>query len=88
VGWLVPAVGWAGAVTSSLLAVPQAVKLYRNPNEVAGLSLATWLLLLVNAALWLVYAAGSGAYPVAVPSLINGPLAAYIVVKLLASRRR
>jgi uncharacterized protein with PQ loop repeat len=80
---LVHIIGWCGALTSSLLALPQAIKLYRNPFEQSGVSLLTWLVVVMNASLWLLYALLTKAYPVGVPSLINGPLAIYIIYKIL-----
>lgn len=86
--WMVEVVGWCGALTSSMLAAPQAFKLYRSPGEYSGVSLLTWCVVMLNALLWFLYAVWTAAYPVGVPSLINGPLAAYIIVKILLSKRR
>lgn len=79
-------IGWVAAIVSSSIAAPQAIKIYRCPQQTAGVSVWSWVLLLTNAILWLVYAVASKAYPAGVPSLVNGPLAAYIIFRTLSSR--
>ncbi len=74
--------GLGGALTSSILAIPQALKIYRDPLNISGVAISTWVLLVLNALIWLLYAIATEAYPVGVPSLINGPAAIYVLVKV------
>jgi uncharacterized protein with PQ loop repeat len=84
-------IGWLAAGVSTGIAVPQAAHIWRNRHEenaFVGVALGTWVLLTLNAALWLTYAILTKAYPVGFPSLINGPLGAYVVVSVWRSRRK
>lgn len=80
--------GWIGAAVSCCFAIPQAVKLVRQSGGSAdGLSIWTWILLEANALCWAVYAIGTQAYPAGAPSLVNAPCSAYIIWRMLKSKR-
>lgn len=87
----VHALGYAGAIASCLLVLPQAVRVSRfdrDAEALAGVSTGALCASVVNACLWLAWAGLSGAYPAGVPSLVNGPAAAFCLVRLLRARRR
>lgn len=68
--------GWLGAAVSSLMIAPQAVRvvrLARRGESVSGVSRLSLALVVANATIWFAWAAGSGAWPAAVPGLINLP---------------
>jgi hypothetical protein len=85
---LMDALGWLGAGISCSFAIPQLLKTLRSDRPGEGMSVATWVLLFVNAVVWAVWAFGTGAYPAGLPSLVNGPIAAYVVVRIVRDRRR
>lgn len=80
--------GWVAACISASIAVPQALAVWRHPDPAGGVALGTWWLLLANALAWALWAAGTGAWPAGVPSVINGPLAIYIIYRITTSRRQ
>lgn len=87
-------IGWTAAAISMTLTAPQAYRVWKIASEhqhhrcgsLQSLSLWMWVLITLNAALWLIYAILTEAYPVGAPSLINGPLGVYVMVKILQDR--
>lgn len=82
--------GLAASTIAFILFVPQARLVWAQraePEKLAGVSLSTQFLLLSNAALWAFYGFETGAFWVAAPGIVNGPLAVTIVVLVLRSRR-
>lgn len=76
-------VGAVASAVSFVLWWPQARKTFllrKDPEALAGLSRGTFFLLLVNAVAWAVYGAMTGAFWVAAPGLVNGPLALWVLV--------
>lgn len=85
-------IGWIAAGISTIISPPQAVKIYQARHSTfsgkfEAVSLGTWLLVTLNATLWLVYAILTMAYPVGFLSLVNGPLGLYVIVAVLRDRR-
>jgi hypothetical protein len=72
---------WAGAVLSGVLSLPQAVRAWRG-DRLAGVSAATYCLMLANALVWLGFAALTGQPAVGAPALLSGPAAALILLRL------
>ncbi|MFP4636405.1 MAG: hypothetical protein ACLFRD_11130, partial [Nitriliruptoraceae bacterium] len=70
----------AEAVTNT---VPQA---RRARHRVAGISLATYVLMACGAGCWLVYAAGAGDVPLSASSLLKAAVCLYIVGLVAADR--
>jgi uncharacterized protein with PQ loop repeat len=68
---------WCGAALSCLLSVPQAVRVLRA-ERLDGISAATYVSVLSNAAVWAAWALLTGEYAAGVPGLINGPAAILI----------
>lgn len=85
----VDALGYIGAIASCLLVLPQAIRACRyqkSPEALAGVSTGAMWAGLVNACVWLVWAALSGAYPAGLPSVVNGPAAAFCLLRVLRAR--
>lgn len=72
----------AEAVTNT---VPQARRAHRR---VAGVSLATYVLMTCGAGCWLIYAADAGDVPLSVSSLLKAAVCLYIVCLVVAGRAR
>lgn len=84
---LVNGIGLCASMLSFLIFIPQATTtwaLRNNPEALKGTSTSSLYLLLGNAALWLVYAVLTQAWWSGAPSLVNGPLAVFM---LLVKRR-
>lgn len=87
---LADAVGFTAALISSIMFLPQAARVWRMRNEhlaLQGVSASGQILLLVNAALWGLYAILTRAYWAGAPGLLNFPLAALTLFLLLRARR-
>lgn len=85
----IDALGYTGALLSSLMLLPQAATVVRrrhDPDGLAGISWGSMALTLCNAVVWLVWALLSTAYPAGIPSLINGPVAVMALVILWRTR--
>lgn len=88
-GVVADVVGFLAALVSSVMFLPQAARVWRmrnDPRALQGVSPLGQVLLLINASLWGLYALLTGAYWVAVPGLLNFPLACLTL--LLLSRAR
>ena len=75
--------GFAAAVVSFVLWLPQALTVWRNrrnPARLAGVSQGTLALILVNAALWGGYALATGAFWAGAPGLVNFPLTLFTLM--------
>ena len=78
---------WSGALLSCLLSLPQLLHALRS-DRLDGISSATYWLVLGNATVWAGWAILAGEYAAGVPSLVNGPAAVLIIVRLRRTRRR
>jgi uncharacterized protein with PQ loop repeat len=78
---------WCGAALSCLLSVPQAVRVLRA-ERLDGISAATYVIVLSNAAVWAAWALLTSEYAAGVPGLINGPAAILILRRLMITRRK
>lgn len=70
--------GMFGATISFVLWLPQALLVWRqreNPAALAGVSLGTQVLIVVNATVWGLYAYVTGAFWSGAPGIVNLPLA-------------
>jgi uncharacterized protein with PQ loop repeat len=67
---VVDALGWAGAVSGTVLGVPQMLRLFRT-RRVDGLSLPAWQAILVVNIGWTAHGIGIGQPPQAVPSALS-----------------
>ena len=77
--------GWFGAGLSCVISLPQVVRTMRA-KRLDGISSATYLLVLANAAAWTVWSLLTGEYAAGVPALVNGPVAIVILHRLVATR--
>ena len=77
--------GWFGAGLSCVISLPQVVRTMRT-KRLDGISSATYLLVLANAAAWTVWSLLTGEYAAGVPALVNGPVAIVILHRLVATR--
>jgi uncharacterized protein with PQ loop repeat len=80
------ALAWTGAALSTLLGLPQAVRALRT-HQLQGLSAATYWFTLANAAVWLAWSVLTGHLASGVPSLVNGPAAVLVLMRLQEERR-
>lgn len=78
---IVETLAWSGALLSCLLSVPQLLQALRS-DRLDGVSTATYWLVLGNATVWAAWAMLAGEYAAGVPSLVNGPAAVLIIVRL------
>ncbi|WP_456847128.1 hypothetical protein [Cellulomonas sp. P5_C6] len=89
-GTQVEYVGLLASVGSLTLWWPQAVRLWnlrRDAVGLAGISIATQVVLLVTECLWATYALLTASYWVGVPAMVNIPLA-LLAIRLLRRARR
>lgn len=87
---MIDALGFAATVISFALWLPQALSTYRNRHDaqaLSGLSVGTFVLVLVNATLWGLYAVLTGAFWAGAPGIVNFPLAAWTLWLIWRSRR-
>jgi uncharacterized protein with PQ loop repeat len=77
---------WAGAALSSLITLPQTVRLLRG-NSRDGVSATTYWLTVANACVWAAWAVTTGQLVAALPSAVNGPAATVVLVQLHRGRR-
>lgn len=82
--------GALGAVISFILWLPQAKTTWLNRKNIealAGISIGTQLLVIINAAIWGLYAFYLNEFWVGAAGLINGPLAVATVVLVWRARK-
>lgn len=79
-------VGFIAATLSASIALPQLVRVIKR-QPMGDTSVGVWILLLGNAVAWVVWALLVGQYVAAVPSFINGPIAAIVLIRLWKERR-
>jgi uncharacterized protein with PQ loop repeat len=84
---VVEMLAWCGAALSCLLSVPQAIRVL-HAERLDGISAATYVIILSNAAVWAAWALLTGEYAAGIPGLINGPAAILILRRLMITRRR
>src|SRR4249919_1110099 len=78
-------IGWFGASLSCVISLPQVVRTMRA-KRLDGISSATYVLVLANAAAWTAWSLLTGEYAAGVPALVNGPVAIVILHRLVATR--
>ncbi len=78
---IIETLAWSGALLSCLLSLPQLLQALRS-NRLDGVSGTTYWLVLGNATVWAAWAMLAGEYAAGVPSLVNGPAAVLIIVRL------
>ena len=84
-------VGWLVIVIDIGQFVPQAyrtVGLHLQRHSLRGLSLWTWSVASVQAALWVVYGLETDRLPIALPNLLIAPVCLLIVALAALARRR
>jgi uncharacterized protein with PQ loop repeat len=84
---MVEMLAWFGAALSCLLSLPQALRVLRA-ERLDGISAASYWIVLINAAVWALWALLTGDYAVGLPALINGPAAILILRRLVIARRK
>lgn len=84
---MVEMLAWCGAALSCLLSVPQATRVLRA-ERLDGISAATYVIVLGNAAVWAAWSICTGQYAAGIPALINGPAAILILRRLTIERRK
>jgi uncharacterized protein with PQ loop repeat len=75
------------SATSAMLSAPQAYKALKT-DDLSGISVISYSLVLLNATLWIVWAVLSKNYLVGAPGLVNGPAAALILYRCRRFRDR
>lgn len=81
---------WLGYLAATLTTgsfVPQAWHTFRSP-DLAGISVGMYSAFTVGVGLWLVYGIALGQWPIIVANVITLALAATILARTLAARRR
>ena len=84
-------VGFLATTTSFIRFLPQAIQTWKQRNDahaLSGLSLPTQWLTLVNSLLWIVYGFLLGEIWVSMPSLLNAPMALFVIVLIIHSRNK
>ncbi|WP_456824502.1 hypothetical protein [Cellulomonas sp. P5_E12] len=82
--------GLAGSAVSLVLWWPQAMAVWRSrgdPERLRGVSMASQVLLLLNAVIWGAYAVSTQSLWVGAPGLVNAPLAVLTVGILRKAHR-
>lgn len=82
--------GLIASTISFVMWLPQARSTWRHrnsPTELAGISMGTQLLVLVNATVWGIYAVITGAYWSGAPGLVNLPLALLNIYLITRARQ-
>lgn len=88
---LTGAVGFLATTTSFVRFLPQAIQTWKQRNDshaLSGLSLSTQWLTLTNSILWIIYGLLLGEIWVAMPSLLNAPMALFVIILIVSSRRK
>jgi uncharacterized protein with PQ loop repeat len=83
--------GWLVIVVDIGQFLPQAfrtVSLRRDRNALRGLSLWTWTIATIQAALWIYYGLRSNRLPIALPNIVIAPTCLLILVLAIRARRR
>lgn len=83
--------GVIGSLLSTGLLIPQALRTFAltdKPDMLAGVSVQTQVLLIINAASWIIYGLLGGAFWISVPCYLNLPIAAFVLVLVLRARSR
>ena len=78
---------WCGAALSCRLSIPQAIRVLRA-ECLDGISAATYVIVLSNAAVWAAWSLLTGEYAAGIPGLINGPAAILILHRLMIARHK
>ena len=89
-GFLTGVFGFLATTTSFIRFLPQAIQSWRQRRDheaLSGLSLPTQWLTFVNSLLWITYGFLLSELWVAMPSLLNAPMALFVIVLILRSRR-
>ncbi len=84
VGWLLIAVD----IGQFLPQAYRTVNLRRRPGALRGLSLWTWTVATIQAALWVYYGLKTDRMPIAVPNIVIAPTCLLILILCLRARRR
>jgi hypothetical protein len=82
---VIDVLAWTGALLTCVLCLPQARRSLRA-GEVPSAAASTYWIVLANSAVWAAWALLSGEIAAGVPSAINGPAAAFILLR--CERRR
>ena len=84
-------VGFLATTTSFIRFLPQAVQTWKqrkDANALSGLSLPTQWLTLINSLLWIMYGFLLQEIWVAMPSLLNAPMAIFVIALIISSRKK
>lgn len=76
------------AATGAAIGVPAAIEVLRRPESVHDVSLATWVLVTVNATVWIVYGILIQHPVLGVAGLVQFPCCILIIDRSLRARRR
>ena len=80
--------GWFAVVTAAVVNVPQMVRVLVDRNQLAGVSVATYLLIASASASWIVYGLLVDEPLIALPHLLLGPTALVTAWVAAVSHRR
>ncbi len=83
----VEAIGFLGGIIGLVYSIPQIIRLYRT-NETIGVSVPTWMLLVVGHSLWVGYGVTTSSPSQLVTNLIAGLLAVVLLQKLMGASVR
>ena len=82
---IIDVLAWTGAALACALCLPQASRSLRSRQPHGGAA-STYSIVLANSAVWAAWACLTGELAAAVPSAINGPAAAFILLRSLRRR--
>lgn len=85
--WLQEAIGSAAGFLTTVAFVPQVLKTWRT-RSTRDISLAMWVTFWLGVALWTVYGAIIGSWPMMIANTITLVLAGTVLVLKLANRGR
>lgn len=84
-------VGFLATTTSFIRFLPQAVQTWKQRKDshaLSGLSLPTQWLTFVNSLLWILYGVLLGELWVAMPSLLNAPMALFVIILVIKNKMK
>jgi uncharacterized protein with PQ loop repeat len=80
--------GWFAVVTAAVVNVPQMIRVLMDRNQLAGVSVATYLLIASASTSWIVYGVLVDEALIALPHLVLGPTALVTAWVAAVSHRR
>jgi uncharacterized protein with PQ loop repeat len=77
-----------GALVTCCISAPQGIKVFRQPDQIEGVSILTLVFVMINSCIWFAWGVVSGNIIAGcLPSAVNGPIAAATAAVVIRSRR-